>query len=158
MNNGEANLFLSESNHIEGEYSRGAMDDSLIAWGYAYGRLGLTLELIVEIHQILLARLNPRIAGRFRTVDVMIGGKRAPHADEAYQQLITWVERWKSAYEPSWDQIKQAHIDFERIHPFEDGNGRVGRILLNWMRVRAGLPILVIYDHRKKEYYKWFDV
>jgi len=49
------------------------------------------------------------------------------------------------------------HINFEKIHPFIDGNGRIGRMLLNWQRVKLGLPVLVIKESEKQEYYKWFN-
>jgi hypothetical protein len=53
--------------------------------------------------------------------------------------------------------IKQWHINFEGIHPFEDGNGRIGRILMNLQRLSVGLPILIIHEGEEQfEYYKWF--
>ena len=52
---------------------------------------------------------------------------------------------------------KRTHIDFEQLHPFEDGNGRVGRILYNIHRVTLGLPIHIIHEGEEQmEYYKWF--
>jgi len=53
--------------------------------------------------------------------------------------------------------IKEQHIAFETIHPYEDGNGRMGRLILNWQRVHCGLPILVIKDSEKNLYYQWFE-
>ena len=52
---------------------------------------------------------------------------------------------------------KASHIAYERIHPFIDGNGRTGRMFMNWQRLKAGLPILVIKEKEKQEYYKWFN-
>jgi len=54
--------------------------------------------------------------------------------------------------------IKLSHIEFENIHPFEDGNGRVGRILMNIQCLNAGLPLLVIHTGKEQQkYYTWFD-
>ena len=54
------------------------------------------------------------------------------------------------------EEIKKWHIMFEHIHPFEDGNGRTGRILMNIQRLKIGLPILIIYEKHKFKYYDWF--
>ena len=55
------------------------------------------------------------------------------------------------------DKITENHVKFESIHPFVDGNGRTGRLLMNWIRIKIGLPILVIKESEKFEYYKWFE-
>lgn len=52
--------------------------------------------------------------------------------------------------------IRKHHIRFEKIHPFIDGNGRVGRMLMNWQRIKVGLPLLIIWEDEKSDYYKWF--
>ena len=60
---------------------------------------------------------------------------------------------------PAYSQslIKRWHIQFEHIHPFEDGNGRTGRILMNLQLRKRGLPIMVIHEGKEQsEYYKWF--
>jgi len=55
------------------------------------------------------------------------------------------------------ERSKQIHVAFEDIHPFVDGNGRVGRILYNIHRIKLGLPIHIIHEgEEQKEYYKWF--
>jgi Fic family protein len=51
---------------------------------------------------------------------------------------------------------KEAHIEFEYIHPFVDGNGRVGRMVYNAHRLLLGQPIHIIEESEKNEYYKWF--
>jgi fido (protein-threonine AMPylation protein) len=64
------------------------------------------------------------------------------------------MENWLAEYaEMGW---RDAHVRFEHIHPFVDGNGRLGRMLMNWQRKQEGLDILVIEDAKKHEYYEWF--
>lgn len=53
-------------------------------------------------------------------------------------------------------EIIEDHIVFEKIHPFIDGNGRIGRILLNYMRIKLGLPFLIIWADEREDYYKLF--
>ena len=52
---------------------------------------------------------------------------------------------------------KTLHVKYEKIHPFVDGNGRTGRIFMNWWRIKNNLPILVIHEGKEQmDYYKWF--
>jgi len=52
---------------------------------------------------------------------------------------------------------KQCHVLFEKIHPFIDGNGRTGRMVYNWHRLKLGLPIHIIHEGKEQfKYYKWF--
>lgn len=52
---------------------------------------------------------------------------------------------------------KTLHIVFEKIHPWMDGNGRTGRIFMNWHRIKIlGLPLKTIKYEDRFDYYKWF--
>ncbi len=52
---------------------------------------------------------------------------------------------------------KMLHVEYERIHPFVDGNGRTGRMFMNWWRMKNGLPVLVIHEGEEQmDYYQWF--
>ena len=68
--------FLQQSNYIEKEYSDEALEDAKEAWVYAVSKdiESIDINYILEIHKLLLQRLRPDIAGKFRTCDVWIGG------------------------------------------------------------------------------------
>ena len=69
--------FLRQSNRIESVYGNDAYDDSVDAWKYAIENIdNLNVDYILKIHYHLMKRLNKRIAGKFRTCDVWIGGVR----------------------------------------------------------------------------------
>ena len=100
-------------------------------------------------------RINPRIAGKTRECDVWIGGKK-----KIFISKYIFIEQLNDLCAKILKEdmtSKEAHILFEAIHPFEDGNGRVGRILMNIHRLRLNLPILIIHTGKEQEkYYGWF--
>ncbi len=162
--------FLKESNAIEGEYSKESLQDSKQAWIMALvnGKEDFSIDYILAIHRRVMKRLNPRIAGRLRKVNVGVrtkeGFKEAIPHYYVKERLEKWCHNWNILIKPIkgekvWREIlcKNLHIEFEKIHPFEDGNGRVGRILMNIHRLSVKLPLLVIHEGKEQqEYYNWF--
>lgn len=154
--------FLRESNAIENEFSDEAFEDALAAWACAYEQHAkpnetflFTEELMLEIHKRLMHRLRPDIAGKFRTCNVRVGIQLCP----PYERISRLVSHWCYHINSLANSItapRQLHIEFEQIHPFEDGNGRVGRILYNIHRLQCGMRISIIKDSEKEAYYRWF--
>ena len=66
---------LRESNYIEEELSEEALEDAIKAWEFARENDDVSFEWLLEIHRLLMRRLNPRIAGKLRGCDVWIGGR-----------------------------------------------------------------------------------
>jgi Fic family protein len=157
----EIKEMLRQSNLIEGVDSKEADEDAYDAWSFAMKKKVMKPDNILYIHKILMRRLNPRIAGKIRDCDVLIGGKRKVFYTK---QLITAELMMRVCFEmlakgvaDKEDKARKVHIAFENIHPFEDGNGRVGRILFNWHRLKLGLlPYIIHVGEEQKEYYKWF--
>lgn len=153
--------FLIESNAIEREYSQEAFDDALEAWRFVSGLDIVTPSDVLKAHSILMWRLNPEIAGKYRYVGVRVGAWVAPNADLVPRLVENWCGQVNDifnadAFINEAGICIEAHVDFEKIHPFEDGNGRIGRILYNWQRLKFGLPIHVILEKEKDAYYKLF--
>ena len=149
--------FLRESNAIEKEYSDMALEDAKAAWSYARDNgEKIDLHYILEIHNILMKRLNPKIAGRIREVDLWVGHEKCLEPKQIYPSLYDWCFGMNDNLVDE-EVIKQKHIRFLKIHPFEDGNGRTGRILMNIQRLNLGYPIKVIHiGKEQQEYYGWF--
>lgn len=119
----------------------------------------LSKELILLLHQMLIGNINESIAGRFRQRGeyVRVGTHIAP-APEHIERLIEQILiEYGSDYQNYFvDKIAKFHLDFETIHPFNDGNGRIGRIIINYQLLHLGFPILIIRDKEKKQYYNAF--
>lgn len=147
--------FLRESNYIENERSEEAMEDASYAWQRLMREDDFHMSNLVRLHYDLMHQLNPRIAGRIRMCQVRVGDYVCPNPSALSILIPIWFDKHSKA--ETEEDIKKAHIAFEVIHPFEDGNGRAGRIIMNWQRVKAGLPILIIKESEVQEYYKWFD-
>ena len=97
-----------------------------------------------------IASLILEEAGNFVTGKNEIGA--APHdIEEEFSELMDEMIDFPS------DQVLTAaayfHVKFENIHPFADGNGRTGRILMNYLLLIDGHPPIIIYEEDRKEYY-----
>ncbi len=122
----------------------------------------LSLELIKKIHKIVFKNSKP-FAGKLRKKGeevVVMDGRRnvvhegAPQARISHllRELAEWYENNKSKY-PGLVLGAVVHNQFENIHPFRDGNGRVGRILLNNIMIKHRLPPINIDLKNRIEYY-----
>lgn len=155
--------FLKHSNWIEGEYDERALEDAINAWDWAFHNKDdkIGIQYILKIHQLLMRRIRPDIAGQIRNCGVWIGGQHKPFINKAIieSELLMGVcfEMLARGTFDKEERAKKIHVAFENIHPFEDGNGRVGRILYNINRLKFGLPIHIIHQgDEQQEYYKWF--
>lgn len=154
--------FLKESNAIEGVYDASSLEQAIIAWQYLKDEDKITPAVILKTHKLLMLHqpLLPNEIGYFRKVPVWVGGRQGLY----YANIAPAIHEWckdvaTSITVPGKDgeNIKFDHIQYERIHPFVDGNGRTGRMFLNWERIQANLPVLVIHTgQEQKKYYQWF--
>lgn len=116
-------------------------------------------ETILVLHQMLMNGIDDKIAGRFRHSGeyVRVGTHIAPGPEHVEQMIeATLIEYSSDQGKYFADKIAQFHLDFETIHPFNDGNGRIGRILINYQLQRIGFPVIIIRDKEKKNYYQAF--
>src|SRR3989344_2661730 len=123
----------------------------------------LTLEAMLMLHKMLIANIRDDIAGRFRERDerVRVGSHIAPHAREITDRLETMLANYHAAsHENIIKRIARLHLAFEYTHPFIDGNGRIGRVINNFLLIREGfVPINIKFIDREKYYdaFKEFD-
>ncbi len=122
----------------------------------------ISLDLIKEIHQVVFKN-SKEFAGYFRKPgeEVVVMGRMGKIVHEGAPQsriiallseLVEWYNKNKSKY-PALILAAVVHNQFENIHPFRDGNGRVGRILLNNILIKHNLPPINIDFKNRGEYY-----
>ena len=116
----------------------------------------LNLEMILFLHKMLLSNVRDDVAGRFRNNDEWV--RVANHIALDPKQVVEKLEEMLVQYysTPNENIIKRValqHLTFERIHPFVDGNGRIGRVLNNYLLIREGfVPINIKFIDRKLYY------
>lgn len=161
--------FLKESNAIEGVFEDEQLVDAFKAWEYLMTQDSLDIPQVLETHRILMqgrdawsestiSLIGREGIGAFREIPIWIGGRLGMRADLIPDAVEKWCKDTMNVVKTNrdFDPIK-LHVEYEGIHPFADGNGRTGRLFLNWTRVkRLGLPIFVIKNSEKEEYYKLF--
>lgn len=116
-------------------------------------------ELILLLHTMLVGAINDKIAGRFRGPNeyVRVGTFIAAAPEHITQRIEHMLVDYTSNHETYFvEKITRFHLEFETIHPFMDGNGRIGRVLINYQLFRLGFPPIIVRDKEKQMYYKSF--
>jgi Fic family protein len=116
-------------------------------------------DLILFIHKMLLTNIRDDIAGRFRAQHEYV--RVSDHIAPAPEHIETMVEalilEYSSIHNLHFlEKVSKFHLEFEHIHPFNDGNGRIGRVLINYQLMQLGFPSIIIRDKEKDIYYESF--
>jgi Fic family protein len=116
----------------------------------------LSVDLILRWHQMLLTGIRDDIAGRCRRDGewVRIGNNIGANPIFVAELLHSLVERYQGDRETHFlDRIAWFHAEFETIHPFMDGNGRIGRVLSNYQLQQLGWPPIIVRNKGKYTHY-----
>lgn len=158
---------------VERDEARGSLVEALEVKSYADAAgwvyetaptaTGVGLQTVREVHRRVVgpvwAVFPPATRdqpGQFRTTGVTVGGGRritVSSASAIHADMTEWLEAadGDSPAHPI-ERIAVRHAWFERIHPFTDGNGRVGRLLSNWELVQSDYPPVVIRHQQRDRY------
>lgn len=123
----------------------------------------LTIQMVLFLHKMLLTNIRTEIAGRFRIGKEYV--RVAQHVAPAPESIPLLMDELFASYhgyigDGIVKRISRFHLGFEHIHPFVDGNGRIGRVLINYLLVREGyVPINIKFIDRGLYYnaFREFD-
>lgn len=126
----------------------------------------ITETFIKELHQILKqgtndARFDWFTIGEYKKVPNIVGNMETTPPEEVPIQMKKLLVEYQNKKEKTLDDLLDFHVRFEQIHPFQDGNGRVGRLLLFKECLKYKIVPFIINDKRKLYYYRglknWHD-
>ena len=116
----------------------------------------ITNDLLLNWHKEIFGETKSDIAGKYREYLVRVGNYIAPDWQDVKRlmgNLIGFIKKFKLN---SVELAARAHYKFESVHPFGDGNGRIGRLLMNYILWHNKYPMLIIEYKKRQAYYKTF--
>jgi Fic family protein len=116
--------------------------------------IDITEHTIRNIHSIILQGIDMTNAGRYRTVPVRISGSMVvlPNPLKVPSLMKEFITNLQISKNNVVDVAIRAYFDFVSIHPFSDGNGRTGRLLMNLILIQGGFPPAIIRKEDRKAY------
>ncbi|UPT66533.1 MAG: Fic family protein [Sphingobacteriales bacterium JAD_PAG50586_3] len=156
----EDNLLGLTDNALINEYEAKGLTNAELFVFQLDTETAISATLLKEIHKIGFGVLYDW-AGDWRTTQISVGQLEPPQPNQIIQLMYQFIDNLN--YKISIAKTKNEHIDtliyshyeFIRIHPFNNGNGRTGRILMNWVALKFGYKPLELY-HREGESRKMY--
>lgn len=145
---------IEHSNLIEGVTGQREVTQSLGAWSYLLGATSLSEDVVLTTHRLIMRHFPVIGPGKLRQGWVTVGGRTCPSPEMVPYLLENWVHDMSHYVQLD---PKEMHVRFEKIHPFRDGNGRCGRMLMWWHEMRLRRELTLIKYEDRHDYYNWFD-
>ena len=122
-------------------------------------KLSLTEKIIKELHLILKngtsdSRKDWFAVGNYKKLPNEVGGMETVLPEEVANKMKKLLSEYNNKEEKNFEDILDFHVKFERIHPFQDGNGRVGRLIMFKECLKYNIVPFIIEDNLKMFYYR----
>ena len=119
----------------------------------------LSEAFIKELHRILKSNTSDSklpyfSAGDYKKMPNEVGGLETTHPRLVGSEMKKLLSQYRGQESHSLEEIVEFHVQFERIHPFQDGNGRVGRLIAFKECLKNNLVPFIIFDDKKVFYYR----
>jgi Fic family protein len=145
---------IYESNLIEDIDDLEEDIQSLEAWAFLIQHKEIDHTIVCGVQRLITQNqldLADHEKGEYRRHNIYVGGQIAPSWTLVKELMHNWLLDYKGM------SPKKAHIRFEHIHPFADGNGRTGRMLMWWTERQRGIVPTLFLSKDRDNYYKWFE-
>ncbi len=111
-------------------------------------------NLLLKWHKEIFGDTKSDIAGKYRDYMVRVGDYRAPDWQDVENLMSQFIKFLKESKINQVELAARTHYRFEQIHPFGDGNGRIGRLIINYILWWNGYPMIIIEYKKRRSYYK----
>lgn len=136
----------------------GHRDAFLYVWQFVTDKFFISEKIIKDIHTLVLMD-RPEDKGIYRSIPVKIMGayREPPQAYLVPIRMEALIRQFAKERRHPIENAALYHLEFEGIHPFVDGNGRTGRLILNLMLMQCGYPPVNVKFTDRRQYYDCFD-
>lgn len=119
----------------------------------------ITEPHVKQLHSILKNNTSDSqkswfAVGDYKRLANEVGGEETVQSHDVHKRMKTLLAEYNANKHVTFDDILDFHVQFERIHPFQDGNGRVGRLLIFWQCLQSGIVPFIITEELRMFYYR----
>ena len=159
--------FIYETNTIGVQDSAVNVDDVMetinhfrcIDLAIDFAKRKLSETFIKQLHRILKTNTEDSkktwfMVGDYKLYENIAGDRETVHPDKVKDEMKKLLSNYLKKDKHTFEEIVEFHVDFERTHPFQDGNGRVGRLIAFKECLKNGIVPFIILDSKKDFYYR----
>lgn len=119
----------------------------------------LNEKMVKELHHLLKqgtsdSRKECFVVGDYKKYPNEVGGRETTEPEKVHTQMSVLLKQYHSKRDKTFDDLLEFHVRFERIHPFQDGNGRVGRLILFKECLKYSIVPFIINEQYRMFYYR----